>query len=318
MKGMDKGTTMKNTWEYTNRWEYVKRVAEGMPPAIITAAVTGGHQKSENPNLPVSPEEQAQAAAEVYAAGASIIHIHARDRADPSKESNDPELFCVIDGLIREKAPDILIDDSQTVTELAVPDSPLLGKLGYWKSGPIEARPDIMALNPGPMTFRGHGNSPSAAYVTTFDDTLWSANLLRERGIKPQVFLYHPGLLDLMEYLIQHDGLDKPYYVQLVFGQQSGIPTSPDSVLYMVRNLPEETVFQTCALGLEEVQVNGLALLLGGHCRTGMEDCVNYQLGEPATGNAQFVERVVRMARDLGRRAASAAETRQMLGMAKK
>ena len=111
------------------------------------------------------------------------------------------------------------------------------------------------------------------------------------------------------------NGLDKPYFVQLVFGQQSGIPTSPDSVLYMVGNLPEESLFQTCALGLEEIQVNVLALLLGGHVRTGMEDCIDYQRDEPARGNAQLVERIVRIANDLGRRVATVEETRQMLGI---
>jgi 3-keto-5-aminohexanoate cleavage enzyme len=172
-----------------------------------------------------------------------------------------------------------------------------------------------MALNAGPMTFRGHGGAPSAVYATTFDHTERAANLVRERGIKPQVFLYHPGHLDVLEYLIRHDALDKPYFVQLVFGQQSGIGTTVDGVLLMVRNLPEDCVFQTCALGLEELHVNVLALLLGGHVRTGLEDCLLYQAGEPAQGNVQFVERVVRMARDLGRRPATSDETREMLGM---
>ena len=151
----------------------------------------------------------------------------------------------------------------------------------------------------------------------SFDDTARAANLMRERGIKPQVFLYHPGHLDILGYLIEHDALDKPYFVQLVFGQQSGIRTSPDSVLYMVRNLPSDTVYQTCAISLEEIQVNTLALLLGGHVRTGMEDSILYQRDEPTTGNVQLVERIVRIANDLGRRVATVEETQDMLGIDK-
>ena len=158
-----------------------------------------------------------------------------------------------------------------------------------YESLPLEAGPEIMALNPGPMTFRGKGSSPGVVLATTFDHTERAAHALRERGIKPQVFLYHPGHLDLLEYLITHDALDAPYFVQLVFGQQSGIGTSPDNVFSMVRNLPPGCIFQTCALGLEAVQVNTLAILLGGHVRTGMEDCIDYQRDEPARDNAQLV-----------------------------
>ena len=172
-----------------------------------------------------------------------------------------------------------------------------------------------MALNPGPMTFRGKGGSPSSVIVTTFDDTERAAKTLRERNIKPQVFLYHPGHLDILEELIARDALDRPYFVQLVFGQQSGIPTSLENVLSMVRNLPEGCIFQTCALGLEAVQVNTLSILLGGHVRTGLEDCLMYQRDEPAQSNVQLVERIARIANDLGRPVASAEEARRMLGL---
>jgi 3-keto-5-aminohexanoate cleavage enzyme len=306
---------MDATWNYADARAYAERIREGLPPAIITAAVTGGHQKSENANVPVTAEEQAREAAAVYAAGASIIHIHARETGDPTVTSNDPARYRQVNELIRAVAPDILIDNSQTVAELSSGASGFIGTISTYKSAPIEAGPDIMALNPGPMTFRGHAGAASAVYATTFDDTERAANLLRERGIKPQVFLYHPGHLDVFEYLIAHDALDKPYFVQLVFGQQSGIRTSIDSVLLMVRNLPEDCIFQTCALGLEELHVNVLALLLGGHVRTGLEDSLLYRPGEPARSNVQLVHRIVRMARDLGRCPATSDEAREMLGM---
>lgn len=138
---------------------------------------------------------------------------------------------------------------------------------------------------------------------------------MRELNIKPQVFLHHPGHLDILDYLIQHNALAKPYFVQRVFWQQSGIVTSQENLLFMVKNLPAETIFQTFALGLEEIQVNTVAILLGGHVRTGMEDCLNYQRGELTTGNVQLVERIVRIANDVGRRIATAQEARTMLGI---
>lgn len=303
------------TWDYTNGREYRRKVAEGMPPLIITCAVTGNAQKRDNPATPVTAEEQAEEAARVYAAGAQIIHIHGRQAHDPTQKSSDPRRYYEINALMRAKAPQIMIDNTQTSTLLTTAPGELIGFARRYKSAPLDAKPEIMAVNPGPMTFRGKGGVASNVIATTFDDTLRATEALRERGIKPQVFLYHPGHLDIMDYLIQHNALDKPYFVQLVFGQQSGIATSPDNLLSMVRNLPEDTLWQTCALDLEAIHVNVFAILLGGHVRTGLEDCLWYQKGELATGNAQLVERIVRIAHDLGRRVATGPEARQMLGV---
>ena len=292
-----------------------------MPPVIISAVVTGGHQKSENPAVPVTAEEQADAAAEVFAAGATIIHIHARQAEDPTQASHEADRYREINDMMRAKAPQILVDNSQGFADLTTAGSSFVGSAHHYKSAPIEAGPDIMAFNPGPMTFRGGaaytggGSGPSKVTLATFDDSERTAHRLRERGIKPQVFLYHPGHLDILDYLIQRDALDKPYFLQLVFGQQSGINTSMDSFLYMVRNLPEDSLFQTCALGLEEIQVNVMAMLLGGHVRTGLEDCIHYQRGELAQSNAQMVARIARIANDLGRGVATIDETRRMLGI---
>ena len=216
--------------------------------------------------------------------------------------------------MMRAKAPRIIIDNTQTGTQMTVAAGELAGTLHRWLP-PLAAKPEIMALNPGPMTFRGSMGHPSSTLVTTFDDTLRAAIAFREHDIKPQVFLYHPGHLDLMDYLIQQNALTKPYFVQLVFGQQSGIATSPDNVLNMVRNLPDGTVFQTCALGLEAIQMNTFAILLGGHVRTGLEDNLQYQKGELAKSNVQLVERIVTMANALGRRVATGPEARQLLGL---
>lgn len=309
------------TWDYTNQREYVRRISEGMPPVIISAVVTGGHQKSENPAMPVTAEEQAHAAAEVFAAGATIIHIHARQAEDPTQASHEADRYREINELMRAKTPQILVDNSQGFADLTTAGSDFVGTAHHYKSAPIEAGPDIMAFNPGPMTFRGGAaytggdSGPSKVTLATFDDSERTAHRLRERGIKPQVFLYHPGHLDILDYLIQRDALDKPYFLQLVFGQQSGINTSMDSFLYMVRNLPEDSLFQTCALGLEELHVNVMAMLLGGHVRTGLEDCIHYQRGELAQSNAQMVERIARIANDLGRGVATIDQTRRMLGI---
>lgn len=289
-----------------------RRQTADMAPLIVTCAITGDHSKRDNPSLPTTAEEQGAAAAEVEAAGAAIVHIHGRKRTDPTAGSIDPEDFLRINAAIREQAPRIIIDSTQTVSPIEVGGADLLGKVYYYKSAPMYAKPEIMALNPGPMTFRGN---PSAAYVTTFDDTARAASQMAELGIKPQIFLYHPGHLDLLDYLIKQDAITPPYFVQLVFGQQSGIPCNVQSVLYMAQQLPPQTIFQTCALGLDAVEVNTLAMLIDGHVRTGMEDALEYRRNEPTTGNSQLVDRIVSIADQLGRRVASPDEARAMLGL---
>ena len=294
---------MDYTWDYANQKAYAKRIEEGMPPVIISVAITGTNQKTANPAVPVSAEEQVEAAEAAYAAGAAIVHFHARQRHDPAEFAHDSGRYGEISELIRARVP-MLVDNSQGVFDLPSEGTGLAGTAHYVVPQ-VEAGPDVMALNPGPMTFRGGaaytggGNSPSKVFISTFDDAERAANELRDNGVKPQVFIYHPGHLDVLDYLISRDALDKPYFLQLVFGQESGIATSMESVNYTVRNLAQECIFQTCALGLEAVQVNTMAILLGGHVRTGLEDCLDYQRGELAQSNVQLVERIVRIARDL-------------------
>lgn len=314
-KNSSEGAIMDVSWDFGNPRAYMQHVTEGMPPVIISCATTGEYRKSDHPGVPVTAEEQAAEAAALFKAGARIIHIHGREADDPNKTSNDPKRYLQINEMIREKAPAILVDNTQTIAEVSLEPHEILGRVFYYRSAPVEARPDLMALNPGPMTFRGSAEWPSGVFLTTFDETERTAHALREAGIKPQVFLYHPGHLDMLEYLISRDALDRPYFLQLVFGQQGGINPSPESVLFMLRNLPEGCIFQTCALGLFEINVNVMALLTGGHVRTGMEDSLLYQRNEPVVSNVQFVERIVRIANDIGRRVATPEEVRQMLGL---
>jgi len=311
---------MDYSWNYANQKEYIGHVESGMPPVIISVAITGTNQKSGNPAVPVSAEEQADEALAVFEAGASIVHFHARQPDDPSEFAHSIDRYREINDLIRSKAP-MLVDNSQGVLDLPSEGSGLLGT-AHFVVPQAEAEPDIMALNPGPMTFRGGaaytggGDSPSKVFISTFDDAEQAANRLRDNGVKPQVFIYHPGHLDVLDYLISRDALEKPYFLQLVFGQESGIAMSMESFNYTLRNLPDDSIFQTCALGLEAVQVNTMAILSGGHVRTGLEDCLHYQRGELAQSNVQLVERISRIAKDLGRQVATVEETKEILQIA--
>lgn len=284
-------------------------------PVIVTCAITGDQRKARNPALPVTLAEQVAAAKDAQAEGAAIVHIHGRDPDDPHRGSLDPARYAEINDAIREAVPGVLIDNTQLVRPIPG-DHGLAAGLFRYTADLIAARPDIMSLNPGPMTFRGSDGATSSAIATSFDDTLRTAFALREAGIKPQIFIYHPGSLDMLGELMARDAVASPPFLQLVFGQQGGIAATTEAFLFTVRQLPANAVWQTCALGEQSLRVNLLALLHGGHVRTGMEDALDYLPGEPATGNGQLVERVVRFAHDVGRPVATVDETRRLLGLA--
>lgn len=286
----------------------------GTEPLIITCAITGDHQKSEHPDQPVTLDEQVAAARDAVVAGAAIIHIHGRRQDNPRLASVDPDRYREINEAIRAACPDVLIDNTQMAVPLGE-RTRLAGRLFQYTSANLAARPDIMSLNPGPMTFRG-GNGSSSALITTFDETERMALELREAGIKPQVFLYHPGHLDILHHLIERGALASPYWVQLVFGQQVGNPATVDAFSFMTRNLPAGCLYQTCALGRDAIRLNLFAMVEGGHVRTGMEDALEFTPGVPVRGNGQLVERIARFAADLGRSVAMPREARTLLGMA--
>ena len=94
-----------------------------------------------------------------------------------------------------------------------------------------------------------------------------------------------------------------------------GYPGTPKNLITMADHLPAGAVFNVTAIGRYQIAMNVMSIIMGGHTRVGMEDNVYYRKGELAKSNAQFVERVVRLARETGREVASPDEARQILGL---
>src|SRR5512147_560457 len=110
---------MEHTWDYGSAREYVRHLDAGMPPVIITCATTNSWQRSDHLTVPLTADEQAADAPKIFAAGGRIIHIHGREKADPTQPTNDPARLREINALIRAQAPEILVDDSQTTADLS-------------------------------------------------------------------------------------------------------------------------------------------------------------------------------------------------------
>lgn len=277
---------------------------------IITVATTGAFQgKESNPNLPEQPEEIAKAVYDSWNEGAAIVHIHARDKE--GRPTSDPDILREIDRLIREKNCDIIIQHSTAsdyIPRLA-PDKRIRA---------IEMNPEMASLDitiPRMITFGGK----ESIYITTLSEIEYGAKVMFERGIKPELEVFNPVLMEDVYYLIEKGLLKKPYWISFVMGMRrinrAYMSYSPKLLMQLVDTLPNDSMFTVMGVGADELPATTQSILLGGHLRVGFEDNIYYRKGELAESNAQLVARAVRIGRELGCEIASPEEARKMLGI---
>ena len=313
-------------WNYNDVNEYLRLVRrQEMPPLIISVAVTGGvHGKETNPNLPETPEEQAQQAYEAYKAGASIVHIHARDpKTGYASPSTNPEHYREINRRIRELCPDIIINNTTGGG---------LGLSTEERMRSLEADPEIASLNMGPLAWKAilkkrepplTGRSEDvlmdSVWPPTFSwrETELFAQRMLEKNIKPELEVYHQGQFQLVYNLMEKSLLKKPYWIQLVLGAPSAALPTPANIISMLSHVPPDSMVSVAAIGPFQLPLTTIAIAMGLNIRVGLEDNIYYRRGEQAKSNAQLVERAVRIAKELNREIATSAQAREMLGLSK-
>lgn len=273
-----------------------------MEKLIVTAALTGGfHGKEANPNLPITPDEIAQAAYDCWQAGAAIVHLHARDR--DGKPTCDAEIYGEIVAKVKARC-DVITQVSTGAGPELTPDE---------RAKAIEVDAEMASLNMGTMVrIRWNQNS---FFLNTRPQIESYAGAMLAKGMKPEMEVYGHGMMVDVENLIRRDLIKKPYYVNFVLGMthQGALPGEPRHLLSLIEYLPEGAIFNVSGLGSSQVRLTTLSMLLGGHARVGLEDNIYYSKGVLATSNAQLVERTIRIAREVGRDLASPAEARQIL-----
>ncbi|MBP7738660.1 MAG: 3-keto-5-aminohexanoate cleavage protein [Spirochaetes bacterium] len=276
-----------------------------MEKLIITAALTGGiHGKEANPALPEQPDEIIKDAVACYNAGAAIVHLHARDRQ--GKGVGDPAIFSEINSGIRARCPVVI----QNTT--GGPGIPIKERL----SG-LDAAPEMGSLNMGSIVFFTGKEKAELPFMNHRPEIEAFAAEMLKRGIKPEMEVYNPSMFGEVENLIAKNLLAKPYYINCVMGVDGmgGYKGTPKNLITMIGHLPEGSVFNVTGIGRWQMGMNVMAILTGGHARVGLEDNVYFRKGEPASGNAQFVERLVKISREIGRDIATPDEARAILGL---
>ena len=270
-------------------------------PVIITAALTGGvHGKEANPHLPESPAEIGQAAAACEAAGASVVHLHAR--RPNGERAFATERFQAVTDAVREATDDVIVQHSTGGT--AAPDD--------LRMEPIrtDPAPEMASLDMGPLNRYDHLTSEN---TRGFVDRLHDEML--ERGIKPEMEVFNDGHLNETLAFLERAEVEDPPYLNLVFGGGTTSPPSPRRLLSHLDDVPENAEVNVLGFGPYQLPVTTTAILVGGHARVGLEDNLYYRKGEQATSNAQLVARTADIAEKLGRPVATTDEAREILGI---
>ncbi len=270
-------------------------------PLVVTAALTGGvHGKEASPHLPETPDEIAEAAAACEAAGAAVVHLHAR--TENGERSFERERFQELTSAVRERT-DLIVQHSTGGT--GAPDA--------LRHEPLrtDPAPDMASLDMGPLNRYQHLTSENTrALVESLGEEM------RDRGIKPELEVFNGGHLNEVHELLDRrpELLSEPVYTTLIFGGGTTAIPTPSNLLSLVEHLPEGAKFNTLGFGRHQLPFTALAIVLGGHVRVGLEDNRYFRRGELAT-NAQLVERVVTLAETLERPVATPEETRTILGL---
>jgi 3-keto-5-aminohexanoate cleavage enzyme len=264
--------------------------------AVLTVAPTGPiATKADNPALPTSPEEIADAVAEAYQAGAAVAHIHLRD--DQQRPTADLGMARRVMDLITDRC-DILIQMS-TGVGLDVPFEE--------REKLVELRPRMATLNPCSMSFgNGEFRNPPGGVRRL-------AARMRDLGVKPELEIYDSGHLEACLRLRDEGLLAEPLQFSIVLGVRGGMAATADNLLMMARRLPVGSIWQVIAIGRANLELTAIGLALGGNARAGLEDTLYVRKGELAPGNQPLVARAAQLARDLDRDVASVAEAEAQL-----
>ncbi len=269
-----------------------------MKPLIITAALVGGElTRKQTTYLPLTPDEIAREAEACVEAGASVIHLHARDAK--GRPTNDPKVFKVIVQRIRrlcDPAPLIQVSTGGTV-----------GDSFASRLKPLQAGPNMASLNAGSVNF-GDG---VFANPRPFIEKL--AKEILKRKIKPEIESYDLSHLETACELVEQSRIAKPAHFQFVMGMKGGLAATEDNLKLLVSRLPPSSTWTVAGIGRHEFPMAELAIKMGGHVRVGLEDNIYLEKGILAKGSRELVQKAVALGKRYGRPPASIEETRRLL-----
>ena len=296
---------------------------------VITCAVTGGiHTPTMSDALPCTPDEIATQAIEAAEAGASILHLHARDPRD-GKPTPDPKVFMQFLPRIKQATAAVLNITTGGGLNMTVEDR---------LAAPLVAKPEMCSLNMGSMNFniapladryttwKHEWEKPYLAgtddfiFRNTFRDIARILELLgKEHGTRFEHECYDVGHLYNLAHFVDRKLIEPPFFVQTIFGILGGIGTDWDNVLFMKQTADklfgDSYVWSVLAAGRFQMPVCTQAAMMGGNVRVGLEDSLYIGRGKLAVSNAEQVAKIRRIIEELGLSVATPDEAREILAL---
>ncbi len=302
-------------------------MAQATNKRIITAAITGGvHVPSQTPYLPITPDQIADEAVRAHSAGAAVAHVHVRD-PETGRPTCDTELFWEVASKVKARCDMVLCITTG-------------GGIGMSLEERIQVvprlRPELASFNMGSLNFALYPvagkikefkmdwekpfleNTEDYVFANTFRALKHFCRTMNQHDTKPEAEIYDTGMINNAAHLIEVGILRKPVHMQFVMGILGGIPATVENLVFLAetaRRQIGEFTWSVCAAGRHQIPMGTAALLMGGHVRVGLEDSTYASRGTLARSNAEQVEKIVRIAQELGLEPASSQEARQILGL---
>ena len=286
-------------------------------PCIITCSISGAvANRDQCPAIPYTPEEYASEARRAIEEGAAMIHIHARTpEGIPSFEIED---FRAITAAIRGAVDDVIVNYSTGAIGV-----PVEKRIAYLR----ELRPDVAALNMSSMNYAKYSAKRKdfvfkAVFENSFDTIIEFLEAMNELDIRPEHECFDAGHVANLDPLIDMGLLAEPLQISCVMGVNGGIRPNPRNLAVMADQIPGgpegPNNWGVIGIGRDQWRLVASAAALGGNVRVGLEDNFYLPDGEMAGSNGDLIARARRIVEDMGRRAATVAEARALLGTARR
>jgi len=279
-----------------------------------------------SPYLPVTPQELADEAVRVYEAGGAAAHVHVRN-PDNTRPSAELELFREVAVKVKSKCDIILTFTTggaagMTAEERVRVVTQLKPELSTFNTGSLNF--GIFPIVDGIKEYKHDWEkdyllaSEDGVFVNTFKMLREYGQFFAESNTKPELEIYDAGMVNNVAFMIQRGYVKKPVYIQFVLGILGGMPATANSLVFL-HNMAKELIgdfqWSVCAAGRFQFPMTTMALTMGGNARVGMEDNLYLSKGVLAKSNAEQVEKIIRIARELGHEPATPNEARQILGL---
>ena len=266
---------------------------------IVAVAPVGKDIKPPSIN-PLTPEEVAAEVIDCSRAGASFVHLHVRD--DKGEQTEDLNCFSHTLDLIRESSDIIIQGSTGGLSELSLEERCVALN---------DPRVEVASLNMGSVNFS------EDVYINRLPDIRYWARRMVEANVIPELEIFEAGMLTAVAKLVEEKVLKPPFTYGFPLGFHYALPANPNSLFFLTSSMPVPAPWGVVHESMQDFSILATAIAMGAAAiRVGFEDSVFYAPGKTGAHNAELVEKIVSLIRQIGYEVATPEEARRLLGLA--